>query len=149
LADLYVANDFGADELYFNTGATETPPRFAPFVGQEGHPAIGDDWWKGMNVDFGDVDGNGFLDIYVTNILAPRYKTDEGNMLWLNLPDPRAKHGRRFVNVGKKTGTHDGGWGWERSSPTSTTMAGSTSGSERLRHRPDPKRRTGTTCRRW
>jgi hypothetical protein len=65
-----------------------------------------------MNVDFGDVDGNGFLDIYVTNILAPRYKTDEGNMLWLNLPDPGARNGRRFVNVGKRTGTHDGGWGW-------------------------------------
>jgi hypothetical protein len=110
--DLYVANDFGADELYFNTGATERPPRFVPFIGREGHPAIGDDWWKGMNVDFGDVDGNGFLDIYVTNILAPRYKTDEGNMLWLNLPDPHAPHGRKFVNVGKKTGTHDGGWGW-------------------------------------
>ena len=110
--DLYVANDFGADELYFNTGATERPPRFLPFVGREGHPAIGDDWWKGMNVDFGDVDGNGFLDIYVTNILAPRYKTDEGNMLWLNLADPGAPHGRKFVNVGKETGTHDGGWGW-------------------------------------
>ena len=110
--DLYVANDFGADELYFNTGATERPPRFVPFVGKEGHPAIGDDWWKGMNVDFGDVDGNGFLDIYVTNILAPRYKTDEGNMLWLNLADAGAPHGRKFVNVGKRTGTHDGGWGW-------------------------------------
>src|SRR5438093_2693814 len=58
--DLYVANDFGADELYFNTGATERPPRFLPFIGREGHPAIGDDWWKGMNVDFGDVDGNGY-----------------------------------------------------------------------------------------
>jgi hypothetical protein len=110
--DLYIANDFGADELYFNTGATERPPRFRPFVGAEGHPAIGDDWWKGMNVDFGDVDGNGSLDIYVTNILAPRYKTDEGNMLWLNLPDPTAREGRKFVNVGKRTGTHDGGWGW-------------------------------------
>jgi hypothetical protein len=110
--DLYVADDFGADELYFNTGAKESPPRFVPFVGAEGHPAIGDDWWKGMNVDFGDVDGNGFLDIYVTNILAPRYKTDEGNMLWLNLADPGASHGRKFVNVGKRTGTHDGGWGW-------------------------------------
>jgi hypothetical protein len=110
--DLYVADDFGADELYFNTGATEQPPRFLPYVGREGHPAIGDDWWKGMNVDFGDVDGNGFLDIYVTNILAPRYKTDEGNMLWLNLADATAPHGRKFVNVGKKTGTHDGGWGW-------------------------------------
>jgi len=63
-------------------------------------------------VDFGDVDGNGFLDIYVTNILAPRYKSDEGNMLWLNLADPTAPHGRKFVNVGKRTGTHDGGWGW-------------------------------------
>ena len=110
--DLYVANDFGADELYFNTGDADGPPRFVPFVGAEGHPAIGDDWWKGMNVDFGDVDGNGFLDIYVTNILAPRYKTDEGNMLWLNLADPSAKRGRKFVNVGKETGTHDGGWGW-------------------------------------
>jgi hypothetical protein len=110
--DLYVANDFGADELYFNSGDKEGPPRFLPFVGGEGRPAIGDDWWKGMNVDFGDVDGNGFLDIYVTNILAPRYKTDEGNMLWLNLADKGAPHGRKFVNVGKKTGTHDGGWGW-------------------------------------
>ena len=110
--DLYVANDFGADELYFNSGDADGPPRFVPFVGGEGRPAIGDDWWKGMNVDFGDVDGNGFLDIYVTNILAPRYKTDEGNMLWLNLADPSAKNGRRFVNVGKATGTHDGGWGW-------------------------------------
>jgi enediyne biosynthesis protein E4 len=110
--DLYVANDFGADELYFNTGDADGAPRFVPFVGKEGHPAIGDDWWKGMNVDFGDVDGNGFLDIYVTNILAPRYKTDEGNMLWLNLADPTAKNGRKFVNVGKATGTHDGGWGW-------------------------------------
>jgi hypothetical protein len=110
--DLYLANDFGADEIYFNTGATSRPPRFVSFVGREGRPAIGDDWWKGMNVDFGDVDGNGFLDIYVTNILAPRYKTDEGNMLWLNLPDPGAPHGRKFVNVGKRTGTHDGGWGW-------------------------------------
>jgi hypothetical protein len=110
--DLYVANDFGPDEVYFNTGGKESPPRFRSYVGSEGHPAIGDDWWKGMNVDFGDVDGNGYLDIYVTNILAPGYKTDEGNMLWLNEADPAAPHGRGFVNVGRRTGTHDGGWGW-------------------------------------
>jgi hypothetical protein len=109
--DLYLANDFGADELYFNTGARETPPRFRAFVGSDDRPAVGDDWWKGMNVDFGDVDGNGFLDVYVTNILAPRYKTDEGNMLWLNLGGA-LPGGRKFLNVGRKTGTHDGGWGW-------------------------------------
>jgi hypothetical protein len=110
--DLYLANDFGPDELYLNTGATETPPRFRRVLDASGHPGIGDDWWKGMNVDFGDVDGNGYLDIYVTNILARRYKTDEGNMLWLNLADPSAPGGRRFWNAGQESGTYDGGWGW-------------------------------------
>jgi hypothetical protein len=33
-------------------------------------------------------------------------------MLWLNVDDPSKPGARRFVNVGKKTGTHDGGWGW-------------------------------------
>lgn len=111
--DLYMANDFGPDELYFNTGSTESPPRFRSVIGKgPDRPAIGDDWWKGMNVELGDVDGNGYEDIYVTNILAPHYKTDEGNMLWLNLEDPSESGARRFVNVAKKTGTHDGGWGW-------------------------------------
>jgi hypothetical protein len=110
--DLYLANDFGPDELYLNTGATEPSPRFRRVVDTSGHPGIGDDWWKGMNVDFGDVDGNGYLDIYVTNILARRYKTDEGNMLWLNVGDPAAPGGRRFWNAAQASGVEDGGWGW-------------------------------------
>ncbi len=110
--DLYVANDFGADELYFNTGASETPPRFRLVIDKDGHPGIGHDWWKGMNVDMGDIDRNGRLDIYVTNILARRYKTDEGNMLWLNYSDPAKTGGSRFSNISREAGTHDGGWGW-------------------------------------
>ena len=99
--DLYLANDFGPDELYLNTGAVESPPRFRRIVDTSGHPGVGNDWWKGMNVDFGDVDGNGYLDIYVTNILAPRYKTDEGNMLWLNVANAVAPGGRSFWNAGR------------------------------------------------
>ncbi len=110
--DLYLANDFGPDEVYLSTGATEDPPRFRALIDPGGHPGIGADWWKGMNVDFGDIDGDGYFDIYVTNILAHRYKTDEGNMLWLNRPDPAAPGGRGFKNVGPETGTDDGGWGW-------------------------------------
>jgi hypothetical protein len=110
--DLYLANDFGPDELYLSTGATEQPPRFRAVIDAEGHPGVGADWWKGMNVDFGDVNGDGYFDIYVTNILAHRYKTDEGNMLWLNLPDASAPGGRGFRNVGPESGTDDGGWGW-------------------------------------
>jgi len=110
--DLYIANDFGPDELYLNTGATENTPRFRLVIDTSGHPGIGADWWKGMNVDMGDVDNDGYLDIYVTNILEPRYKTDEGNMLWLNRTDPSQPGGRRFVNIAKESGTFDGGWGW-------------------------------------
>jgi hypothetical protein len=110
--DLYIANDFGPDELYFNTGASEASPHFRRVIDTTGHPGIGNDWWKGMNVDFGDVDRNGYLDIYVSNIFAPPYKSDEGNMLWLNVADPERGAGRRFWNAGRASGTSEGGWGW-------------------------------------
>ncbi len=110
--DLYLANDFGPDELYLNTGAAESPPRFRLVVDPRGHPGVGNDWWKGMNVDMGDVNNNGYLDIYVTNILQRHYKTDEGNMLWLNCLDPLCPGGRGFRNVAEAARTHDGGWGW-------------------------------------
>lgn len=110
--DLYIANDFGPDELYLNTGATEDPPRFRIVIDPKGHPGVGNDWWKGMNVDIADVNNDGYLDIYVTNILERNYKTDEGNMLWLNCLDPSCPGGRGFRNIGEVTGTHDGGWGW-------------------------------------
>jgi len=110
--DLYLANDFGPDEIYLNTGATESPPKFRLVVDPKGHPGVGNDWWKGMNVDMGDVNSDGYLDIYVTNILERRYKTDEGNMLWLNCVDPDCPGGRGFRNIAQVSGTHDGGWGW-------------------------------------
>lgn len=110
--DVYVANDFGPDELYLNTGATQTPPRFRIVVDPKGHPGVGNDWWKGMNVDMADVNNDGYLDIYVTNILERRYKTDEGNMLWINCVDPSCPGGRGFRNVAEATHTNDGGWGW-------------------------------------
>ena len=110
--DLYLANDFGQDELYLNTGATEDPPRFRLIIDPAGHPGIGNDWWKGMNVDMGDVNNDGYLDIYVTNVFEARYKTDEGNMLWLNVADPKFPGGRGFRNVAQASGAFDGGWGW-------------------------------------
>ncbi len=110
--DIYIANDFGPDELYLNTGATEDPPRFRIVIDPKGHPGVGNDWWKGMNVDMADVNNDGYLDIYVTNILERSYKTDEGNMLWLNCVDPSCPGGRGFRNVGEATATNDGGWGW-------------------------------------
>ena len=100
--DLYCADDFGPDQLFLNnrnggfTNATAT--------------AIGFDTKKGMNVDFGDIDNDGWLDIYVANITTAEY-LQEGNMLWHNNgigPDGQLT----FTDIALETGTYDGGWGW-------------------------------------
>jgi hypothetical protein len=57
-----------------------------------------------MNVDMGDYDRDGWLDIYVTNITDEYMK--ECNMLWHNNGDGT------FIDLSKETGTCDTGWGW-------------------------------------
>jgi hypothetical protein len=94
--DLYVACDFGTDRLLANDGdGTFTD------VTRE---ALGIDTKKGMNADWGDYDGDGLLDVYVTNITDDYMR--EGNFLWRNDGDGT------FTDVARETGTHDTGWGW-------------------------------------
>lgn len=94
--DFYIANDFGPDKLYRNNG----DGTFADVT----QKTIGVDGKKGMNVDFGDFNNDGFLDIYVTNITEPWFR--ECNMFWLNMGNGT------FVNVSQENGTCDTGWGW-------------------------------------
>jgi hypothetical protein len=94
--DFYIANDFGPDKLYRNNG----DGTFSDVT----QKAIGVDGKKGMNVDFGDFNNDGNLDIYVTNITEPWFH--ECNMFWRNLGDGT------FINVSKENGTCDTGWGW-------------------------------------
>ncbi len=100
--DLYVANDFGPDRLFYGDGRGG----FADVSAT----AIGPDTKKGMNVDFGDFNGDGWLDVYVTNITTAHYLR-EGNMLWRN-NGPGADGVTRFMDVASESGTWDGGWGW-------------------------------------
>ena len=96
--DVYLAGDYGTDRLFFNKGdGTGT------FV-EVTETAIGFDTRKGMNVDIGDYDRDGWLDIYVTNITDEYMK--ECNMLWHNNGDGT------FTDLSKETGTCDTGWGW-------------------------------------
>ncbi len=94
--DVYVANDFGPDYLYRNRGdgTFEDVSR----------RAIGPDGRKGMNVEFGDYNNDGRLDIYVTNITEPWLA--ECNMLWLGWPTDT------FIDVSLESRTCDTGWGW-------------------------------------
>ena len=74
--DLYVANDFGPDDLYFN----DQGRRFTSIKG-EMFGSIGKDTYKGMNASLADVDNNGWLDVYVSNVHHALQA--EGSLLWM------------------------------------------------------------------
>ena len=124
--DIVIANDFGADTFYQNNGdGSFADVTAATDTGDRG---------SGMNVDFGDVNGDGLFDIYVTNIdmfskrikvIFPRDESTinnidatlvkamqylSGNKLYVATGKPeqpfRAEEGLR-IEPG------DRGWGWD------------------------------------
>ncbi|HEX7180897.1 MAG TPA: CRTAC1 family protein [Thermoanaerobaculia bacterium] len=94
--DVYLAGDYGTDRVFFNNrnGTFRDATR----------EATGFDTKKGMNVDVGDYDRDGWLDVYVTNITDEYMK--ECNMLWRNNGDGT------FTDLSKETGTCNTLWGW-------------------------------------
>ena len=75
--DLYLASDFGRDDLYLNErgmGWRRVAGRLFSDVGM--------DTYKGMNSSIADLDGNGWLDIYVSNV--HHALQSEGSLLWMN-----------------------------------------------------------------
>jgi hypothetical protein len=87
LPEIYIANDFGPDRLLHNR-STPGHLRFALLEGRRGFTTpkscvLGHDSFKGMGVDFGDINGDGVFDIYVSN-LATRFGLTESHFLWLS-----------------------------------------------------------------
>jgi hypothetical protein len=77
--DLYVANDFGPDDLYLN----DEGRRFRRVSGRV-FGTMGRDTYKGMNATMADFDRNGWLDVYVSNVHMPLQA--EGSLLWMTYP---------------------------------------------------------------
>ncbi|MDB9374645.1 FG-GAP-like repeat-containing protein [Nodularia sphaerocarpa] len=75
--DLYLANDFGPDQLYINQQGKKFDLIRGKLVGKISH-----DTYKGMNASLGDIDNNGQLDIYVSNVHEKLQA--EGSLLWMN-----------------------------------------------------------------
>ncbi len=72
LPELYFAHDFGPDRLLHNL-STPGHLKFASLQGTRAFttPAsnvLGSDSFKGMGVDFADINGDGVPDIFVSNI---------------------------------------------------------------------------------
>lgn len=87
LPEIYLANDFGPDRLFLN----RSTPSHLSFQLLEGRrtlnvPAskvLGRDSFKGMGVDFYDMNGDGIPDMFVSNITAP-YALEESNFVWMS-----------------------------------------------------------------
>jgi len=117
--DLYIANDFGRDNLYRNDGGRFTD--VAPSLGV-------DDIGAGMSATWGDYDNDGRMDIYVSNMFSsagnriafqerfhpyasPDTRSElqrhaRGNTLFRNLG------GGRFEDATLTAGVALGRWAW-------------------------------------
>lgn len=118
LPEIYFANDFGPDRLLHNrskSGKLE----FALLEGQKGlttpnSKVLGHDSFKGMGVDFGDVNHDGLFDIYVSNIAAD-YALEESHFLFTSTGkvEQMQKGIAPYVDRSEPLGVSRSGWGWE------------------------------------
>ncbi len=122
--DVYVANDYGRNNLYRNQ-LTESGK--ATFTSDAAAPGI-EDTSFGMSVCWGDANGDGFIDLYTGNMFsgagnriafqdqfqqhAPKeikaklQRTARGNSLFLNNRDAT------FTDVTMTAGARQGRWAW-------------------------------------
>lgn len=108
--DLYVANDFGPDELLLNEAGSAGSRRFRSIRGDMFNE-VGNDTYKGMNATQADFDRNGYLDVTVSNVHHALQA--EGSMLWMVEPDPADPFVPRFVDEATQRGAlNERRFGW-------------------------------------
>ena len=121
--DLYVANDFGRNNHYRNEGGQGGPASFRDVAAETG----AEDSASGMSVAFGDLDRDGWMDVYVGNMFSAaggriafqeRFKSGagevkrriqrfaRGNTLLRNLG------GEGFADVSVEAAVTLGRWAW-------------------------------------
>jgi len=98
--DLFVANDYGISELYFNDGK-----RFREVGEQTG---VGFAPKSGMNAAFGDIFNQGRYAVYVSNI-SEEGVLIQGNNLWVP-KEGTSGDGLKYDNLARDLGVEIGGW---------------------------------------
>jgi hypothetical protein len=118
LAEIYFANDFGPDALLHNR-STPGKLKFTPLRGKGSFNTpksfvLGQDSYKGMGADLVDVNGDGLMDIYVSNISTP-WGLQEGHFLWLSNGRPQQMRDgiAPYVQGSGQLGLANSGWGWD------------------------------------
>lgn len=126
LPELYLANDFGRDRFFHNV-STPGHIKFSLDEGRRGpldpkSLVVGHDSFKGMGIDFADLEGSGRFDGFVSNITTS-WGLEESNFLWRNTADSSqaAKNTMNggvapFHNVAAERNVAWTGWGWDAKS---------------------------------
>ncbi|WP_165224018.1 CRTAC1 family protein [Aquisphaera insulae] len=118
LPEIYLANDFGPDRLLHNR-SRPGEFRFSLLEGRRtlatpSSKVLGRDSFKGMGVDFGDLNGDGILDIFVSNIAAD-YALEESHFAFLGTGElGRMGEGvAPFHDESERLGLSRSSWGWD------------------------------------
>jgi hypothetical protein len=98
--DLFIANDYGVSELYFNDGK-----KFHEVGEQAG---VGFAPKSGMSASFGDILNQGRLAVYVSNI-SEEGVLIQGNNLWVPKEGTSGEN-LQFENLARDFGVEIGGW---------------------------------------
>lgn len=118
LPEIYFGNDFGPDRLLYNRS---TPGKLA-FTLAEGKrgfatptsKVVGHDSFKGMGIDFGDLNQDGHLDMYVSNIAA-EWALQENHFAFINTGKPELLRSgiAPFTDESESLGLAHSSWSWE------------------------------------
>ncbi|MBL8473247.1 MAG: CRTAC1 family protein [Rhodocyclaceae bacterium] len=118
LPELYLGHDFGPDRLLHNR-STPGHLKFALLQGQRDFftPAskvLGRDSYKGMGVDFADLNGDGIADIYVSNIAA-EYALEESHFMFVSSGDTAdmMRGVAPYKDKSEPLGLSRSDWSWE------------------------------------
>lgn len=118
LPELYFANDFGPDRLLHNR-STPGHPCFVSLTGEKfmttpSSKVLGRDGFKGMGVDFGDLNGDGIPDIFVSNIAA-EYALEESHFAFVSTGNLHllSRSIAPWVDRSEQLGLSRSGWAWE------------------------------------
>jgi hypothetical protein len=118
LSDLYIANDFGPDQLLLNRSQPGVV-RFQELFGEKGFfrptsMVIGHDSFKGMSIDFGDINNDGIFDMTVSNIGSP-FALQESHFLWTSTGQMNriANAVAPWVDRADDAGVAHSAWAWD------------------------------------
>ena len=118
LPEIYMVQDFGPDRLLHNR-SVPGKPRFAVLNGQRTFTTprslvVGGDSFNSMGVEIGDLNYDGLLDIFVSNISC-NYGLHESNFVFLNTGHPELMRNgiAPFRSASEELGMSRAGWTWD------------------------------------